>query len=138
MRRALLLLPIAGLLLLPSCGSDEPAVPTLEGTTWSLTSIPSAEIPGDTAPSATFQDGAVSGSGGCNNYSGSYQVSGQQLTFGPIATTMMACQPPQMDLESAFLAALGEAASYAIEGDELILSDGGGAEVARFQAAAGG
>jgi len=137
MRRALLILPVAALLIVPACSSNEPAAPALEGTTWNLTSIPSAEIPGDAAANALFQDGTVSGNGGCNNYSGTYETSGPELTIGPLASTMMACPSPQMELESAFLAAMGETASYAIEGEELVLSDVGGAEVARFRVAAG-
>jgi heat shock protein HslJ len=133
-RRFLSAVPVAALLLLPACGSDEPAGPALEGTTWNLTSIPSAEIPGDAVPSALFQDGKVSGNGGCNTYGGSYETSGEDLTFGPIASTMMACEPPQMELETAYLAALGQTASYAIDGEELALSDADGHELLRFRA----
>jgi heat shock protein HslJ len=137
-QRFLIVVPVAALLLVPACGSDEPAGHTLEGTMWNLTSVPSVEIPSDTVPNATFQDGTVSGNSGCNTYHGSYETAGQELTFGPLASTMMACETPQMDLETAFLAALGSTASYAIEGDELILSDADGVELARFQPGAEG
>ena len=53
-------------------------------------------------------DGSLSGSGGCNNYHATYQLSGDQLTIGPIASTKMACEKG-MDQESAVLAGLQNA-----------------------------
>ena len=37
----------------------------------------------DVEVTALFEDGKVSGSDGCNNYSGAYTVDGTSLTVGP-------------------------------------------------------
>src|SRR5262245_17332334 len=38
-------------------------------------------------------DGAVSGSGGCNRMTGRVVIAGHRMTFGPLASTKMACAP---------------------------------------------
>jgi heat shock protein HslJ len=75
----------------------------------------------------------VSGSGGCNRLTASYQLSGEQLTFGQMAGTMMAC-PDGMDTEKAFLAALSQAKRAKITRQHLELFDASGNVVARFEA----
>jgi heat shock protein HslJ len=55
----------------------------------------------------------------CNFGAGLYQVEGDALSIGAIGATKMACPPDSLD--SAFLAQLGHAERFAIEGDELIL-----------------
>ena len=59
-----------------------------------------ADLAGDvraddaSAPFLVFDEGGrVSGSGGCNRLAGTYTASGEQLAFGPLATTRMACLP---------------------------------------------
>lgn len=42
-------------------------------------------------------DGAVSGSGGCNSMTGTATISGDSITFSPIASTRMACTPAAMN-----------------------------------------
>ena len=53
-------------------------------------------------------DGSLSGSGGCNNYSSTYQLAGDQITISPITSTMMACEKG-MDQETIVLSALQNA-----------------------------
>ena len=77
----------------------------------------------------------VNGSGGCNRFFGSYQTSGNALSFGGIGSTRMAC-PSGMDTEGAFLPALGRAATWRVSGQQLELSDSTGAVLARFEARA--
>lgn len=38
------------------------------------------------------KDGSLHGSDGCNRLMGSYEVDGDDLVFGPLASTMMFCQ----------------------------------------------
>lgn len=75
----------------------------------------------------------VSGSGGCNHLTGSYELDGDRLTFGPMARTMMACVEG-MKREQAFLRALPEVKKWKMAGQELELDDAAGKMVARFQA----
>jgi heat shock protein HslJ len=72
-------------------------------------------------------DGRVSGSAGCNNFMGTYTLSGASLKFGPAATTRKLCaQPGVMEQEQQFLKALESVATIRQEGDraELRTADG--------------
>ena len=60
------------------------------------------------------------GFSGCNQFSGSFTSSGEQLNFGPMMSTNMWCMN-EMDQEQRFLKALGETARFAINGDHLEL-----------------
>jgi len=61
-------------------------------------------------------DGSITGSAGCNSYTGSYTHSGQNgISISPLATTRMYCgEPGVMDQETAYLADLQAAASYKV------------------------
>lgn len=99
------------------------------GTLWELTGYDNgtggfSSVLRDTEITATFSDdGNLSGSAGCNNYTTSYQVSGGRLTVGPVASTMMMCPGPRgiMDQETAYLAALQSASTFQIEGKQLAI-----------------
>jgi heat shock protein HslJ len=117
----------------PSAGAAR-----LENTYWRLTQL------GDTAINATFNQQAahlilysqtqlVSGSGGCNRMTGSYQLNGAQLTFSHMAGTMMACITG-MDTEKAFLQALGRVNKWRITGRRLDLQDAKGKVIVRLEA----
>jgi putative lipoprotein len=58
--------------------------------------------------------GAITGSGGCNRMNGKAVISGESITFGPIAATQMACTPAAMNQEQKFFAALGRVRSWNI------------------------
>ena len=90
-------------------------------------------IPG-TETTAQFANGTVSGSAGCNRYSAPYTVDGNKIQIGLGMSTMMACPPPIMDQEAAYLANLQAAASYKIAGDQLTLANAKGSTVLTFKA----
>ncbi|EYS96951.1 heat shock protein HslJ [Cupriavidus sp. SK-4] len=50
--------------------------------------------------------GTVSGTSGCNRFTGSYGKTDTGIRFDRIAGTRMACPPPRMELESALLKAM--------------------------------
>lgn len=75
----------------------------------------------------------VAGSGGCNSFTGSYQLGGQNLSFGKAASTMMACADG-MEQEAVFFRTLQHVRSWKIQIDTLELFDESGAAVARFVA----
>jgi len=75
----------------------------------------------------------LAGSDGCNRLVGGYSVEGDDISFGQIASTMMAC-PGGMDVARRFTEALGEASGWRILGRHLELSDAAGRLVARFEA----
>jgi heat shock protein HslJ len=76
----------------------------------------------ETEVTAEFaDDGTLSGSSGCNTYSGSYTVEGDTVSIGPLASTRMACADPEgvMDQEQQYLVALESAATWSIRGEIL-------------------
>ncbi len=105
---------------------------TLATTAWVLESAPGIDLPAGGSASATFADGRVSGSTGCNRFTAAYTLEGDQLELGMIASTRMACAPPLLALEQAYVAALGRVARWRIEGEDLTLSDAQGNELLRF------
>lgn len=84
------------------------ALDDLMGTSWVLEELNRDKpVLEETAITAAFADGVVSGSAGCNNYNASVSSDGgQNLTVGPAATTMMACPDPVSSQEMAYLTAL--------------------------------
>jgi heat shock protein HslJ len=74
--------------------------------------------------------GTLSGSGGCNQYSAAYSVSGTGITISQPATTLMACEESVMQQESMYLADLAKASSYSnTPGDTLTFYDASGAVI---------
>ena len=120
--RWILVLPLV-VLVLASCSDDEGSDATpLEGTTWTLVTVDGTPaVASDVAAEMTFADGQVSGSTGCNTFNGSYELDGDQLSFGPLASTMMACEDALATQESTVFTILDAAESYAIDGDELTI-----------------
>jgi heat shock protein HslJ len=112
----------------------------LVGTAWSANSYNNGKGGFTTLLTGTQMtiqfgaDGSVSGSSGCNRFTGMYQTSGTSLMFGPLATTRMACEQAIMDQEQAFLAALAATKSYRIVGTTLTLVDATDARMAEFTA----
>lgn len=107
----------------------------LTGTTWQVTTLVSAQAATTSValeqskPTLTIaDDGAVSGSTGCNRITGHATVSGSDIEFGPLATTRMACPPEVAEVEQAVLRVLKGTVQTAIDADELKLSgaDGNG------------
>jgi len=69
--------------------------------------------------------GRVSGSGGCNRYTGGVELTGEGLRFGP-AATMIACAEALMAQERRFFEALGRVDRFDIAPDgALVLLAGG-------------
>jgi heat shock protein HslJ/poly(3-hydroxybutyrate) depolymerase len=75
----------------------------------------------------------VSGSGGCNNLAGSYELNGDQLILRQAAGTMMACLEG-MEAEKQFLEALKQVSRWKVTAGQLLLSDAAGKAVAAFEA----
>jgi heat shock protein HslJ len=114
----------------PSSGQSSGASPSsasgIEGTLWRLSEYIGPEgnsvtVPEAASASATFAAGKVSGNAGCNDYTGSYTIDGDKLTFGTIASTTKACGPIPTALETAYLAALGKVATFSVSADTLEL-----------------
>ena len=79
------------------------------------------------------RDNTVTGFAGCNHFSGEYQLLKEnQIRFKTLATTMRLC--PDVDLNEAdFLNVFGLADTYTLDGNTLMLSQGGKEPLAVFE-----
>ena len=77
----------------------------------------------------------MTGSGGCNDLTGAYKLTGNQIIFDGIAATRKACLEG-MDTEGTFMAALGKVRSWKILGEHLELFDAAGSLLGRLEARA--
>jgi heat shock protein HslJ len=84
-----------------------------------------------------YDNNTISGVGGCNNYSGPYQLNGTQLTFGSLTVTSMTCDNPPgiMDQESQYFAMLATTTRYEITSNQLNLYNQAGQLVLQYVAA---
>ncbi len=78
-------------------------------------------------------DGTLQVQADCNQGAGSYVVDGNNLTFGPIAMTAMACPPDSLDGQ--FLQELGTVVTYVTDGPDLVLNLEADSGNMRFSAA---
>lgn len=96
-------------------------------TAWTVTSIGGEPILAQTTATLSIAgDYRVGGSGGCNSYFSEADFSAPPLSFSPIASTRMACDPVVMAQEARFFAALDATAGYDFSGDTLRLVDAAG------------
>ncbi|MBW4517490.1 MAG: META domain-containing protein [Timaviella obliquedivisa GSE-PSE-MK23-08B] len=63
---------------------------------------------------ANFEGDRVSGSGGCNRFTGSYETESNILSLGALASTRKACEESVMNQEAKYLAALQAAQQYEV------------------------
>lgn len=64
---------------------------------------------------------AASGRAACNSYFGTVSVDGTTVSFGEMGQTLMGCEPPVQNAETAFLTALMTVEGFTINGDRLTL-----------------
>lgn len=99
------------------------------GTVWAVTNFNNGQqavvgVQSGTSLTVRFDaDGRVSGSAGCNTFTGPFKQDGAAVQIGPLATTLKACAQPDgvMDQEVQFLAALQSATTIQLDGDRLTL-----------------
>lgn len=101
----------------------------LEGVAWSLDSTvdggTTTAVPaGVRTPTVRLDAGTVTVDSGCNTGSGTYTVASDQITFGPIASTMMACDDASNAVEQAVLTVLTGTAGASITDGSLTLTNG--------------
>ena len=119
---------------------------SLAGSAWDLIAYNNGKeavvsvIVGTEITAGFGDSGEVSGSAGCNHYFGPYEVEADTISMGPFGMTEIACPEPEgvIEQEMAYLAALGTAATYKIEGDRMELRTAEGSLVATFGRAVAG
>jgi len=120
-----------------TCGARR-SVSELENIYWKLTRLgdkPAPAFEGRREPHLVFHSDnkRATGTGGCNQFSGSYDIEGPSIRFGMMATTRMACLESK-DVDEALLASLETATSFRKMAHHLEFFNAEGSVVARFEA----
>ena len=108
----------------------------LIGIEWLALDIDGTPVKNKTESTINFEDATrVTGSGGCNRFFGTAELSGQALEVGPLGTTRMACPDTIMNQEHRFLKALESVRRYRVDDatDLLYLSNEQGKPILRFR-----
>jgi heat shock protein HslJ len=101
---------------LSGCGGE--SVDLLTGDEWIVESIGGKPIVEDSKVTITFEDGRVFGSASCNRFTGGFTLTGEGLSIGDVASTMMACVEPDVgDQEHRFFEALAGVTGFEITPD---------------------
>jgi inhibitor of cysteine peptidase len=106
----------------------------LDGTAWKLEAWSVSSLdPADFEITAQFENGRISGKSAVNLYGGQYTADASgAFGVGMLISTLMAGSGPAMLAEAAYTGLLGQARSYAVDGDELTLLGEGGNELLIF------
>nr|WP_274387825.1 META domain-containing protein [Salsipaludibacter albus] len=123
--------------LLACAGSGDDAAPTSTvdptGREWVLAELEGEPVPDIAEITLTVEDGQLSGSAGCNRYTGTVDLADQSISMdSEVASTMMACPEDVMALEQSYLAAIASAAGWTATDDQFTLLDADGNPVAVF------
>lgn len=104
------------------------SIADLAGVEWRLERFDRTEpLPVDIEITLIFDGYGIAGTSACNRYNGSViaeNTPGALRVDGPIATTRMACPPPDGDIEKRYLAALQGITRYSFVAGRLALSWG--------------
>jgi heat shock protein HslJ len=100
----------------------------IRGTDWHVNLLKSLPVVVEHEPRLRFgEQGRLSGNGGCNAFTGQYELTGEGLQLSVSATTLKACSDDVMEQESQFLAFLEQVVRFDIGGSgELVLLTGDG------------
>ncbi len=135
----------SGILMAEEMNSDKVeavSAISLEGTQWQLVEINGEPIDlqaGDQparVPGILFdaEKSTLGGLAGVNRFSGTYELDGQKLKFGPLMLTRMMGPEHLMAIEGQHTGMLGRVSSWKIEAKQLVLSDDSAAELLVYQA----
>lgn len=132
MKKLMLALSFGALFVVASCkttaGVASLSIEKLTDTTWELTEINGKPVSGadfgNGAPTATFStDNRISGKGGCNTYTGSYNLNEDGgMNISQMVSTKMFCQ--NANGETAYFKALESVTAAKIDKDKLTLMKG--------------
>ena len=109
----------------PTAFSSPPASPV---GSWNLTAMTVVkegsslvQMPSGTIYAVFTADGEVQGSGGCNQYGGTYTIAGSSLTVKDMVQTLMSCGNVLDTQERAYLMTLEAASTVEVSGNMLTI-----------------
>ncbi len=108
-----------------------PPTADLVDTVWRLETLVMGEVAGSTVGEpATLEirsDGTIHGSTGCRTFDGTWVEQGDEIITPKLVTTDEACPPELQEADSHVLAVIGDGFRATVDGDQLTLTDAGGA-----------
>lgn len=109
------------------CGGKILPPDRLAGTRWTFVSIDGVAVAGDRPTALQFDGARLSGSAGCNRFSGRFTSDATSLTAGPLTATEMACPGAAMTQEAAFFALMATPVrlNFAADGTLTLTGEGG-------------
>jgi copper homeostasis protein (lipoprotein) len=112
---------------------------SLTNTYWKILRLGDAEVaPGEgrREPNMILREGEpqFTATVGCNQFSGTYELTGDKLSLGPAAVTKMACPAPLDDWEKRLADVLSRTSAWRIDGQTLELLDADSQPLALLQA----
>jgi heat shock protein HslJ len=123
------LLAAVALATLPAVAAAE----GLAGSEWRPLTLAGAPFPDGVEAFVQFgAEGALTGRGGCNRFSGAYAIDAGRLTIGPVAATRMACPEPAMSAEATLFQTFLATRAFFRDGADLTFLGEDGAPVAAF------
>lgn len=115
----------ASIFLIGGCtiSNGQDPQPALENTEWLAEDILQAGVLDMLQSTLKFDVNLnVSGNGGCNRYFGSATVQEDEMNFGALTSTRMACPPAIMDQEQRFFTALNLTRTWQIDTERELLT----------------
>ncbi|WP_373001496.1 META domain-containing protein [Marinobacter sp.] len=115
------------------CGGDRQRL--FQGAVWVVEDLAGAGIIDRSRITIEFLEGnRLAGRASCNRYTGTYELRGEGVGIGPVASTRMACAPALMNQEDRFLTLLKQVTEVQIgRQGELLLSTPEGDTIRAFQ-----
>ena len=111
------------LVLLILSNWEPPKRDILDGTIWKVVSLNNTPLVKSTTLSIRFHNRNVSGSSGCNTFTGRYKVDEESISIDKIELNATNCLfPGTMDEERAFIKYLQEDANFNFSEQELTLT----------------
>ena len=123
----------------PVESSGVPAQPPLFDTYWKLTELGGKAVALGRGPRMAHiklqADGQLVGAGGCSLLVSRYQIDGNFIDMGRLASNQMACMRGMKE-EQIFIALLVQTRTWQLNGRELVLADADSKPLLRFEAMA--
>ncbi len=102
----------------------------LQSGDWKVFEIAGAPVQVADKTIVGFSDGRVAGNGGCNHFTGTYELASEGvLKMGQVAATMRACIGPEMEQEHTFLKILGTVNGFSVADGVLTLTSADGRSI---------
>lgn len=127
-----LILLVLALAILAACTNS--AAVDLANTDWQLTALHGDDLIPGTSITLSFSEDNVSGSGGCNHYEGSFELSDDSLALTDLFWTEMGCMEPAgvLEQETDYLLTLNAGGNLQLVDDRLEILNAGGEPVLVF------